>query len=123
MGLSERLGKLFHKPAAGTATLAADQTRAHAMHGHATSQSSTEQDGGRQRMEAELAAQRTDRAGPPPLADGSCPHTALVPGWDSVADMGHEERSTGYTCEACQQQFTAEAGRVLQQTEAARLRR
>jgi len=52
----------------------------------------------------------------------TCPHTTLIPRWDKVEDMGHEERVTGYTCEACQQQFTPEDGRALRQTEAARVR-
>ncbi len=52
-----------------------------------------------------------------------CPHTALVPRWDSVADMGNEAKVTSYTCESCQQHFTAAEGRRLRQTEAERVQR
>ncbi len=107
MGLREQISKLFGKSTAGETTLTADRARAQEMHGRETGQSSSEQDGTRQRMEAQLDAQRTQRTETPPLAEVSCPHTVLLSRWDSVADMGHEERASGYTCEACQAQFTA----------------
>jgi hypothetical protein len=51
-----------------------------------------------------------------------CPHVTLVPKWDSVQDMGVEDRATSYVCEACQQSFTPEAGRALRAAEAERLK-
>ena len=42
-----------------------------------------------------------------------CSHRILLARWDNVDDMGHEERITGYKCEACGELFTAEAGREL----------
>ncbi|MHB8577882.1 MAG: hypothetical protein ACYDCQ_21430 [Dehalococcoidia bacterium] len=122
MRLREHLGKLFGKSDSGTATLTADRARVQEMHDRETGQTSGEQGGTRQRMEAELDSQRGNRAGPTPLADVACPHTVLLPRWDAAGDIGHEERATGYTCEACQQQFTAADGRALRQTEAARVR-
>src|SRR5436190_24356422 len=47
MGLRERLGKLFGKSGATSATLTADRARAHEMHGRATGQTSGEQAGTR----------------------------------------------------------------------------
>ena len=52
----------------------------------------------------------------------ACPHTTLIPRWDQAADMGHEARVSSYTCEACQQHFTAQQGQRLRQTEAERVR-
>ena len=40
-----------------------------------------------------------------------CPHTALVPRWDSVDDMGKEDRATSYFCQGCEQTFTPEEAR------------
>lgn len=34
-----------------------------------------------------------------------CPHTSLVPHWDSPDDMGKSDRAT-YRCEACGQVFS-----------------
>jgi len=122
MGLRERLGRLFGKPARGSTTLAADRTRANEMHGRETTQTRYEQDGTRQRMEAELDGQRTQRAAPAPGAAAVCAHTVLVARWDTPADLGHEERASGYTCEACHQTFTAAEGTALRQSEAERVR-
>ena len=51
-----------------------------------------------------------------------CVHVSLVSKWDSVADMGHEEKVSSYTCDACGQSFTPAEGRALRATEAERLR-
>jgi hypothetical protein len=37
-----------------------------------------------------------------------CIHGVLVPKWDSIADMGKEDRATGYTCQSCNASFTPE---------------
>ena len=52
-----------------------------------------------------------------------CPHSTLVPRWGSAAEMGHEDKATGYDCDTCKQSFTAEQGRELRRTEAERLKR
>ena len=52
----------------------------------------------------------------------ACPHTSLVPHWDSMDDIGHEERASEYRCDSCQQAFTREDATVLRATEAERLR-
>jgi hypothetical protein len=94
--------------------------------GHETGQTTTEQAVTRGRMEAEMDAQRQGRAGTtaiPPPAVPPCPHTALTPRWDSVADMGNTEKVTGYTCQGCNQSFSPAEGQTLLATEADRLRR
>ena len=51
----------------------------------------------------------------------TCLHTALVPSFDSVADMGHEDRATGFRCEACGSTFTPAEGLALRRSEAQRI--
>ena len=51
----------------------------------------------------------------------TCLHTTLTPSWDSVADMGNEDKVTGWHCEGCDQRFTAEEGKALRQSEADRV--
>ena len=51
-----------------------------------------------------------------------CPHVTLVPKWGNTADMGHEDKATGYDCDSCKETFTAEQGRDLRRTEAERLK-
>ncbi len=58
----------------------------------------------------------------PTVASGPCLHITLVPKWDTVADMGHEDRASGYTCDSCGQSVTAAEGRALRESEAERLR-
>jgi len=41
-----------------------------------------------------------------------CPHLALIAKWDSVADMGIEEKATSFECESCHESFTPEEARV-----------
>ena len=72
---------------------------------------------------ADRAAQRQPQEQPSTLDVPPCPHTTLVPRWDSVADMGKEDKVTSYTCEGCAQSFTGAEGRALRQTEAERVQR
>lgn len=51
-----------------------------------------------------------------------CPHTTLTARWDSVQDMGIEEKATGWICSSCNDEFTPEQATELRATEAARLR-
>jgi hypothetical protein len=50
-----------------------------------------------------------------------CPHSVLVARWDSVADMGHEDKATRYMCETCHEEFTPEVARQLRDTMAERV--
>jgi len=65
---------------------------------------------------------RAKPAAPPSVTAAPCTHLALVPKWDSVADMGQEDKASSYTCDACGQSFTAAEGRALRNTEAERIR-
>ena len=101
----------------------ADRARGQQLAGRETGQTTDEQAGTRGRMEAELDAQRLRRNQPPVTENPPCPHTTLISRWDSVADMGKEDKVTTYTCDGCQQSFTAAEGRALRETEAARVQR
>jgi hypothetical protein len=65
------------------------------------------------KSEEKLAAEQT------PVA---CPHTVLLPRWDTIDDMGKQDRISGYTCQACGEAFTAAEGQALQLKEGDRLR-
>ena len=124
MGFLDRLLQLVGKKRAPDATTTADQARSQQLAGRETGQTAAEQAGTRGRMEAELDAQRGRRTQPPTAgAAPPCPHTTLIPRWDSVADMGNVDKVTTYTCQGCNQSFTAAEGRALLATEAERLRR
>ena len=56
-----------------------------------------------------------------PETTTTCLHTTLTPSWDSVADMGNEEKVTGWNCEGCEQRFSPEEGRALRRSEADRV--
>jgi hypothetical protein len=44
-----------------------------------------------------------------------CPHVVLVPRWDTAADIGITERASRFICEGCEQVFTPEEARALQE--------
>ena len=50
-----------------------------------------------------------------------CPHGVLTPRWDSVEDMGKEDRATEFVCEACHKSFTPEEAEGLKATMTERL--
>ncbi len=58
-----------------------------------------------------------------PILPAPYSHVVLLPRWESVEEMGNEEKIAGYTCESCQESFSPEAGRELQKLEADRFRR
>jgi hypothetical protein len=66
---------------------------------------------------------RTAATPPLPPAAELCPHTTLVPKWESLAEMGQDDKASGYTCQGCQRTFTAAEGRDLLRTEGERLAR
>ena len=45
-----------------------------------------------------------------------CPHSVLVARWDSVQDMGHEDKATRFMCETCHEMFTPEEAKHLRDT-------
>ena len=55
-------------------------------------------------------------------ASTTCPHTALLPRWDNLADLGQLERVTGYHCDSCGKDFTPAEFQTLRATEAERVR-
>lgn len=50
-----------------------------------------------------------------------CPHSVLVARWDSVADMGHEDKATRFLCETCHEEFSPEEAKHLRDTMAERV--
>lgn len=59
-------------------------------------------------------------------ADGpaaECPHSVLVPRWDSVQDMGIEDKATRFMCEACKEEFDPATATELRNTLAQRIAR
>jgi hypothetical protein len=51
----------------------------------------------------------------------NCPHSVLVPRWDSVQDMGIEEKATRYMCESCKEMFDPAEAQHLRDTLAERI--
>jgi hypothetical protein len=47
---------------------------------------------------------------------GACPHAVLVPRWESVQDMGREDKISRFMCEACQEEFSPEVAAELRET-------
>jgi len=45
-----------------------------------------------------------------------CPHAVLVPRWENVQDMGHEDKITRYMCEACKEEFAPDVAIKLRDT-------
>lgn len=50
-----------------------------------------------------------------------CPHSVLVPRWDSVQDMGIEDKATRFMCESCKQEFDPAKAAELRSTLVQRL--
>lgn len=55
-------------------------------------------------------------------AEAECPHTSLVPHWDSAAVIGHREQVSHYKCESCHGTFSREEGERRLSQAADRLR-
>ncbi len=58
----------------------------------------------------------------PPAESDTCTHLALTPRWDSVDDIGHEDRATRFHCESCGRDFSADEARELRMSEGRRVR-
>jgi hypothetical protein len=52
-----------------------------------------------------------------------CPHTMLIPRWDSVEDMGDEAKATAFLCESCGIAFDQGEASQLKADAADKLRR
>jgi hypothetical protein len=52
-----------------------------------------------------------------------CPHSVLVARWESVQDMGIEDKATRFMCETCKEMFTPEEATQLRNTLVQRLAR
>jgi hypothetical protein len=46
----------------------------------------------------------------------------MTPRWNSVDDIGHEDRATSFRCESCGQSFTPDDAREVRAAGAERLR-
>lgn len=66
-----------------------------------------------------------DRHHTQPEASGhaDCAHVAMTARWDSVDDMGHEDRATSFVCDACHQTLTPAEAQQARSGAASRLRR
>ncbi|MBM2826003.1 MAG: hypothetical protein HW403_67 [Dehalococcoidia bacterium] len=42
-----------------------------------------------------------------------CAHAILLPRWDNVQDIGHDDKATGYACSGCGQRFSLEEAASL----------
>ena len=50
-----------------------------------------------------------------------CPHGVMVPRWDSIDDIGHEDKVSYFTCESCDEKFSPEQAITLRATAVERL--
>ena len=68
---------------------------------------------------------RQPAATEPTVADSTtaCIHAVLAPRWDDSAELGKEDKVSGYVCESCQSSFTKEEGLSLRSSLAERLPR
>jgi hypothetical protein len=58
---------------------------------------------------------------PPDEPDQECTHGVLVPHWDSVDDIGKDDRVMWYRCQSCYAMFSREEGERLMAEAADRL--
>jgi hypothetical protein len=48
--------------------------------------------------------------------DVECHHRTLLPRWDRVEDMGHEDLASSYQCSACNEMFSPEQAKELKES-------
>jgi hypothetical protein len=53
----------------------------------------------------------------------ACLHMALTARWDSVADMGNDDRATAFVCASCGAQFTPAEASTIRASQADQLRK
>ena len=46
-----------------------------------------------------------------PYQNVVCPHTVLTPRWDSIEDMGKQDRATSFYCQGCDRTFSPDEAR------------
>ncbi len=59
----------------------------------------------------------------PTQEKAECLHIALTARWDSVDDMGIDEKATSYVCATCSAEFTPDEARRIRVTQADQLRK
>ena len=57
-----------------------------------------------------------------PAETPPCAHVILVPRWDSTADMGNDDKASGWRCDACGASFTPSEAQALRANEAERVK-
>jgi hypothetical protein len=64
-----------------------------------------------------LFGRKTEEAAAPERTleeiQAECPHSTVSGRWDSVEDMGKEDKATRFVCEACNAEFSLEEMREL----------
>jgi hypothetical protein len=53
----------------------------------------------------------------------ACLHMGLTARWDSVDDMGNEDKATSYVCVTCNAEFTPDEAREIRASQADQLRK
>ena len=53
----------------------------------------------------------------------TCLHIGLTARWDSVEDMGHEDKATSYVCVTCEAEFTPAEATEVRSSQAEQLRK
>jgi hypothetical protein len=51
-----------------------------------------------------------------------CPHTTLLARWDSVDDMGKNEKATSFVCDSCHAEFSPDETEAIRAGHSERLR-
>ena len=57
-----------------------------------------------------------------PAETAACAHVTLVARWDSTADMGNDDKASGWVCDACGASFTPSEAQALRASEAERVK-
>lgn len=74
------------------------------------------------RLLGSLFKRREPSAEQEQAATAACPHSTLIPRWDSLEDMGKPEKVAQYTCESCGSTFSRQEGERIMSGQAQRLR-
>lgn len=53
----------------------------------------------------------------------TCLHMALTARWDSVDDMGHEDKATSWVCASCGEEFNPAEAASIRESQADQLRK
>ena len=69
-----------------------------------------------------LFKKKSDRETSVPVAP-PCLHIALTARWDSVDDMGNEEKATSFVCATCSEEFSPAEAAEVRASQAEQLRK